>query len=178
MAALLFTLALSVITVGCNNCDSCCIRFASSTPPAPGTVACVQAGESTCELLGVDLIITDVDDLFTVEFTLQFDPAVVNYEGVSTDGSLLGSDGTQITTLENVQPGEVSITVTRLGAGFGGIDATGQQLLARIYFSKLAEEGTSTLFFADTLMFALPEGQLFPVLIQGVDWSGGTMLIG
>jgi hypothetical protein len=176
--ALFILLALSLLTPGCNNCDSCCIRFASSTPPAPGSVACVQASESTCELLAVDLIISDVDDLFTVEFTFQFDPEVVNYEGVSVEGSLMSSDGTQITTLEDAEPGDVTVTISRLGAGFGGIDAEGERFLARLYFSKLTDEGSSALFFSDTLMFAIPEGQFFPVLIQGVVWSGGTLLIG
>ena len=172
--ALLALLALTFFYPACNNCDNCCIRFASATLPAPGAVACVEGAGATCELLAVDLIISDIDDIFTAEFTILFDPAIANYEGASSEGSILESDGTQLTMLANEQPGEITILISRLGAAFGGIDVVGEQFLARLYFSKVADSGSSTLLFETARLFS---SQFPPEIIPDVDWSGGTLLI-
>jgi hypothetical protein len=175
--ALVALLILATFIPSCDNCDNCCIGFTSATPPAPGAVACVKGEEATCELLAIDLIITDVDDIFLAEFTLVFDPAIATYEGMSAEGTILESDGTQLTMIENPQPGEVTILISRLGAAFGGIDAEGEQFLARLYFSKAAAGGSSTMFFSSARLFGLRDGQFFPEIIPGVEWSGGTLSI-
>jgi hypothetical protein len=172
--ALLALLALTLFSPACNNCDNCCVRFASATLPAPGAVACVEGAGATCERLAVELIISDIDDIFTAEFTLLFDPAIANYEGASSEGSILESDGTQLTMFANEQPGEITILISRLGAAFGGIDAVGEQFLARLYFSKVADSGSSTLIFETARLFS---SQFPPEIIPDVDWSGGTLLI-
>ena len=172
--ALLTILALTFFSPSCNNCDNCCIRFSSATPPAPGAVACVEGAGATCELLAVDLIISDIDDIFTAEFTIIFDPAVAHYEGMSSEGSILESDGTQLTKLENHQPGEITIIISRLGAAFGGIDAVGEQFLARMYFSKVADNGSTTMLFNTARLF---NSQFPPEIIPDVEWAGGTLLI-
>jgi len=172
--ALLALLALTFFSPACNNCDNCCIRFSSATLPALGTVACVKGAGATCELLAVDLIITDVDDIFTAEFTILFDPAIANYEGTSSEGSILESDGTQLTMLANERPGEITILISRLGGVFGDIDAVGEQFLARMYFSKAADNGSSTLVFGTARLFS---SQFPPEIIPDIEWSGGTLLI-
>jgi hypothetical protein len=123
------------------------------------------------------LIITDVDDLFQAEFTVLYDPEIANYEGMSADGSVLGSDGTQTAVLADPQPGEAAIVITRLGGLFGGIDAEGEQLLARLYFSKAVEAGSTALSLDATRLFGLRQGEFQPYIIQDVSWSGGTVLI-
>jgi hypothetical protein len=177
LPALLALLALTICSPACDDCDSCCITFTSTTLPAPGTVASVKSDEATCELLAVDLIITDVDELFQAEFTVLFDAEIATYEGMSADGSILGSDGTQTVVLEDPQPGEVTVAITRLGGLFGGIDAEGEQFLARLYFGKAAEAGSTALSLDPTRLFGLRPGQFQPYIIQDVSWSGGTILI-
>jgi hypothetical protein len=71
----------------------------------------------------------------------------------------------------------VDIVITRLGGAFGGINAVGERFLTRLYFSKAVEAGSTTLSLSATRLFGLLQGEFQPFIIQGVEWSGGTVLI-
>jgi hypothetical protein len=139
-------------------------------------VTCREGADSTCELIAVDLMVTDVPNIFTVDFAMTFDPALAAYEGLSANGSILSSDGTEVTVFEDYDPAQAKITVTiaRLGLDAGGIDAVGERHLLRLYFSMQAESGSSPLVFTTTRIFS---GVFPPAIIDGVEWSGGTLLI-
>jgi hypothetical protein len=170
----LLGLLLIVVSPACHDCDNACLQFVDADTPSPDSVTCRQGADSTCDLIAVDLIVTDVLDMFTVDFTFTFDPAVVHYENLAAEGSILSSDGAQVTILEDPQQGQVTITIARLGLGSGGIDAIGEQFLVRLYFGKAAESGSSSLSFTTTRMFT---GVFPPEIIEGVEWSGGTLII-
>ncbi len=155
--------------------DPVCLELIAPAP-TPGSVACREGADSTCDLIAVDLIVTDVPDLFTVDFALTFDPALAGYEGLSAAGSLLSSDGTQVTVFEDHDPaqGKITVTIARLGLDSGGIDAVGERFLVRLYFRKLADSGSCPLAFTTARIFS---GVFPPEIIDGVVWSGGTLII-
>jgi hypothetical protein len=168
---------LLLASLSCHHSDDpICLEFHGAASPSPGSVTCRDGAGSNCELVAVDVIVRDVPNIFTVDLALTFDPALAGYEGMSADGSILNSDGTEITVFEDYDPqlGKVTVTMARLGLGSGGIDAIGEQFLIRFYFSKAAETGSCALAFTTTRMFS---GVFPPEMIDGVEWSGGTLII-
>jgi hypothetical protein len=153
---------------------SACLEFAPAADPAPGTVVAREGGATTCDRLAVDLIIADVDDLFTVDFKLSFDPDVLRYTGYDETNSVLASDGEPVTVIDNEQDGVISFTITRFGALLGGIDVSGSQFLVRINFAREVDAGVSPLSFSNERLW----NSAFPLeQIQGVEWHGGTVTI-
>ena len=125
-------------------------------------------------MVRIDLIVTDVDAIFSAEFRFNFDPNVVSFEGVTTDASFLKSDGAQITDLVTViAPGEVQVAITRLGGAAGGIDAVGEQFLCRVWMRRNAlAPASSNLDFGLGRFFDINQAE-----IPGVDWHGGQFVI-
>lgn len=151
-----------------------CLDFVPAADPAPGTVVASEGGTTTCDRLAVDLIISDVDDLFTVDFKLNFDPDVLSYAGYDHTGSVLSSDGEPVTVIDAEQDGLVSFTITRFGALLDGIDVVGAQFLVRINFAREADSGVSPLSFSNERLW----NSAFPLeQIHGVEWHGGTVTI-
>jgi len=151
-----------------------CLDFTPAADPAPETVVASEGGATTCDRLAVDLIISDVNDLFTVDFKLAFDPDLLRYTGYDETGSVLASDGEPITVIDDVQDGLISLTITRFGASLDGIDVVGSQFLVRIDFAREAESGVSPLDFSNERLW----NSAFPLeLIHGVEWHGGTVTI-
>jgi hypothetical protein len=169
-------LLLLLASPSCHHSDDAVCLELSGADPSPSSITCSEGADSTCELIAVDLVVTDVLDLFTVDFALTFDPALVGYEGLSAAGSLLSSDGTEVTVFEDYDPaqGKITVTIARLGLGSGGIDAIGERFLLRLYFRKIADSGSCPLAFTTTRLFS---GVFPPAIIDGVEWSGGTLII-
>jgi hypothetical protein len=150
-----------------------CINFTPSQSPASDTVASREGVPSTCDRIVIELIVTDVNDIFAADFTMSFDSATASYDGYSTDLSILNSDGTPITVLDN-QPNndQLVLSVTRLGGAAGGVDAVGQQRLLRLFFRRQTSSGTANVSYI--------QGRLFDdqvAEIQGVTWHGGTLVV-
>jgi hypothetical protein len=151
-----------------------CIDFAPAAAPASGTVVLAEGDATTCDRLALDLIITDVNDVFGAEFRLGFDPAVLRYIGHSESGSVLASDGTSVAVFSNELGGVLQLSIVRLGAAAGGIDVAGSQLLIRLSFARETDSGASSLDFSGERIWnsALP-----PEQIGGVVWHGATVAI-
>ncbi|MDX1388433.1 MAG: hypothetical protein R3344_04555 [Acidobacteriota bacterium] len=151
-----------------------CVSFAAVSGPAQGSVATQEAAASTCEVLAVDLMATNVTDLFTASFTATFDSSIVTYEGYDTGGSVLGSDGAQLQVLEQTQPGEVSLGITRTGVT-DGIDVGAPAALVRVYFRKTsADSGTTDLSYTSGSLLG---SETPPLPKPGIQWVGGTMTL-
>jgi hypothetical protein len=132
----------------------------------------VGAG-TTCDDVVIELVVTDVTDLFAAEMTVTFNSAVAVYDGNSVIGSVLSSDGAQIEVLEHEQPGQVTLGLTRLAAD--GVDVTGSAVLVKIMFQKPALDDGST-------PLGIPSGSLLgsetpPQVKGGIQWVGGTLTI-
>ena len=150
-----------------------CIEFTAASPAAPNAVSTRESSGSTCEVARLELAVTDVDDLFGASFTVTFDPALVSYDGWSTTGSLLDSDGADLELLEDVAVGAVKIGVSRFGVDTG-IDVVGTRLLLTLRFRKAADSGTTPLAYSNgKLIGSEPQAPVKP----GVAWIGGTLIL-
>ena len=151
--------------------DGACLDLAGSTP-AQATVS-LDKGTSSCDMLAIDVVVTDVADVFASSFTLNYDASLARYERSSTPGSLLISDGTTVQVLEESQTGSVTIGLTRLGVT-DGVDAIGTQLLVTLLFSTVADAGDAGITFSNE---AILGSETPPVDKATVEWVGGTMVV-
>jgi hypothetical protein len=150
-----------------------CLSFTGAQPPAPGRVAARAGSGGSCAARSVELVVTDVSDVFSGSFTVTFDPARVSFGGASAAGSLLAAGGTQVNVVQtNAQPGSVTIGIGRIGSSTG-VNVTGSQVLVRLTFAPVSA-GTSAL--------GLTGGQLFgsqtpPQPKSGLTFTGGTFTV-
>lgn len=173
-----FLLVLGLLALSCggngDNPPDPCIEFTPGSGSASGNVTSRVAGGSTCDVIGVDLYVTDVDDVFAADFTVAYDTTVVSFVGFSATGSFLASDGAQVETLVNSsQPGRVVVGMTRLGVTTG-IDVVGSRLLARVTFRRETDAGSGFLTYSSEALF---DSQTPPQEIPGVQWFGGTFVV-
>jgi hypothetical protein len=180
-------LALLLLAAGCGGGgsnggggvipDPACLEFNASNSPASGEVAAREAVGSTCDRIVVELIITDVNDIFGFQIDFTYDDSVVSYDGFSTSGSILVNDGATLLVVTDPDPATVpfSISAARPGAASGSVDATGQHRLIRVFFRRLVESGTSSLAFTEGRLFNVdppPDNE-----IPGIPFHGGTFVV-
>jgi len=151
-----------------------CLAFTPAADPAPSTVVARRGSATTCDRLALELIITDVSDLFIADFRLSFDPAVLSYAGYDKTGSVLESDGETAWVLLDEENGAIQFTISRFGSSQDGIDVVGSQLLVRIDFLREADTGVSPLSFSGERLW----NSAWPLeLIDGVEWFGGSVTV-
>ena len=178
MLAFAFAASLAVAWTGCGSSGGVIATTIILTyAPDPGiglaTVTTATGAGSTNSIAEVEVYITDVLDVLTASFTLDFDATSVAFLDFDTSGSYLGSDGVTIQPIvQQVQSGQLTVGLTRLGAN--GIDFNGRQLLIRIRFSRASSSGTSTLTFSNN---DLLDSTAPPQPIPGVQWFGGSFQI-
>ena len=155
---------------------STCIAFQSSAAPTPSTAVARQATGSVCGTVIVEIVLTGVTDVFAVDFQVSFDASVASYDGHSFFGSHFISDGAVPQVLESVQPGLVSLSMTRLNPSTG-IDFVGTQPVVRLIFSMPAGSGAASggLSFTNTSVLG---SETPPQPKPGIQWFGGTLQIG
>ena len=123
--------------------------------------------------VAVDVVVTDVADVFASSFTLNYDASLARFESSSTSGSLLASDGTTVQVLEDSQTGSVTIGLTRLGVA-NGVNAIGTQLQVTPMFSSVADAGDAGIAFSNETILG---SETPPVDKAGVNWVGGTLVV-
>jgi hypothetical protein len=149
-----------------------CITLAPSAAPAPGTVVVQNAAASTCTLALVDLVATDVNDVFGLSTTVEYDVASLFFVDVITPGSVLAGDGAQLIVIAQEGPlGTVTIGVSRNAST--AIDVTGSGVVATLRFIPL-NLGTADLSVSTP---CLTENGTPPVLKAGVACSGGMTAV-
>jgi hypothetical protein len=108
--------------------------------------------------VSLDILITGIQDLYAYQYTLSFNPAVLQATGVS-EGSFLASGGTTYFdggTIDNTL-GSISFAFdTLIGPGPG---VSGSGALAHISFN-VTHAGSSTLSFSDVLFLDSSFGDL------------------
>ncbi len=151
-----------------------CIAFQGMTAPTDSTVVTRQGSGSQCEMLQVELVLTNVMDVLSVgDFTVHFDPAFAEYEGLSQAGSVLTSDGANLTVLVTESPAQVTINLSRINTG---IDFNGPGSVVRLIFSPAANAvaGASALSFSATQIFG---SEAPPQEKAGIQWIGGSFQV-
>jgi hypothetical protein len=123
-----------------------------SCAPEPGTTVCVQPPELTTppgNNFSVDIVVDEVSDLGSYEFTLAFDPSVIALTGVS-NGPFLGSTGRTVSCNDpTLGAGTVRLVCRTLGAAPPGPSGSG--VLATVGFFALAE-GSSELHLQGVIL--------------------------
>jgi hypothetical protein len=158
------------------NPPAVCVGFASTFGAAASEVTLTKGAGSTCGVVVVDVVLTDVTDVFTVSFDATFDPATVEYEGFSTSGSHLASDGEQVQVLETIGSGTVSLGVGRVNTNVG-VNFAGSKTVVKLMFSRAsgAATGSSTTLSLDSGKVLGSEQP--PVQKAGILWRTGTLSI-
>jgi hypothetical protein len=156
-----------------NPIPTACISFEASAVPAGSTVVARQASGSTCGTLQVELVLTGVTDVQTVEFKVDFDGSVASYEGLSLDGSMLASGGANVNVFEDEDPGRITINLSRFGSG---VDFVPDGTVVRLVFGKAtgADTASGMLSFSATQIFDSAEP---PQEKSGIQWFGGTFRV-
>jgi hypothetical protein len=117
----------------------------------------VNAGDS----FSVNVMVDDVSNLGSYEFTLQFDPSLVSFQWVA-NGAFLGSSGRTVycpNAIVDATNGTVRFACATLGTQDG---VTGSGELAAVTFSALAG-GTSDLAFVNPTDLSDPLSNDIPV---------------
>ena len=149
-----------------------CVDFTAAAAPAAGTVVARKNPTSSCDVLGIDLVVTDVSDIFAIELTVEYDQAVVSYDGVGTSGSLLSSDGAGLEVIDGGVGGRTSVSISRFGV-VTGVDAVGSHVLATLIFRRPGAAGVSNLTVSSAVLFDSDAPPL-PIAAQ---WFGGTFTV-
>jgi hypothetical protein len=147
-----------------------CLQLQAGVPSA-GSIALAPGTGSTCEVVVVDVLLTDIDDVFAIEFTLSYDPAIAQYDSVSIAGSALDDDGTSLEILQHEAAGQVTVALTRLGAT--GIDVTAGRAVS-VLFSAAGTAGMTGVVFSDESVFG---SERPPLEKTGLSWIGGTLTL-
>jgi hypothetical protein len=171
-------LLLLFLTIGCNNDNGesgdPCAQFTPAAVPAPQTVTAVEGLGSGCDVVVIDLVVTDVSDLFATSFDLTFDQTRVVLATVSTTTSVLTSDGApllrQVTTIAT---GHVHVALTRSQVTTG-VDVQGGATLATLTFLRAGTGGSTTLNFTDA---ELLDSGTPPAPIPGITFRAGSFQI-
>jgi len=138
--------------------------------PGDGTVAMALGGASG-NLVTVEVNVTGVDDVFSADFDVTYDPQQAEFVNWSA-GTLLETGGnTPSYILTAVQPGLVTVGATRTGGSSGGVDVGASQTLINLLF-RVTEPGASALTFQSA---SLLDAQDLPQPIPGLSWFGGTL---
>lgn len=170
---------LLFVSTGCGGGDGSggaaaapCLSFVGTQAPAAGRVVARLATGGSCSARAVEIVVTDVSDVFGAQFTLTFDATKVAYAGASSTGSFLTS-GAQVSIQEgNTGSGTVSVGISRIGVSTG-VNVSGSQVLIRLTFAPRAV-GSSSLSLSSAILFG---SQTPPQPKPGLTWSGGSFTI-
>ena len=179
MRALFLLLATLALAPGCGGGDggtvtpSICLSFTGAQAPAAGRVVSRQGTGGGCSARFVDVVVTDVNDVFSGSFTVNFDPARVAFGSASATGTFLAAGGTQVEVVQtNPQPGSVTVGISRIGSTTG-VDVAGSQVMIHLSFAPVSA-GTATLTLTSAQLFG---NETPPQPKSGLTWSGGTFTV-
>ena len=149
-----------------------CVDFTPATDPGVGKAVARENGGS-CEEILLDLIVTDVDNLFAAEFTVTFNAALLTFQGLDATGSVLSSDGADVEVLQQPVSGSAVVGISRIDT-MTGIDVVGQGKLISIRFRRFGPTGNGAVGFTGTTLL---DGQAPPQAVPGIQWFGGTIVV-
>ncbi len=126
----------------------------------------LQRKSQSSDSFTVDVVITDVNGVFSASFDLVYDGTLLDYLNY-TEGDFLNGDGATTSFLISEQSGRLVIGASRLGQ-VPGINAVGDRVLMSIAF-RVKKTGSTSVSFENNSL--LDSGG---TPIQGLEWFGGT----
>ena len=144
--------------------------FSTSVTPALDNPT-PQVGETVC----VQVNVADVSNLYAASFNLTYNPAVLDYTGI-TEGTFLNSNGQVSTSLQaaalngNISSGQIVVGISRMGDVSG---ASGSGRLATLCFTVTGNYcSTSDIAFGEANL----EGPAQDSLITAT-WNNGSLTV-
>lgn len=158
--------------------DQQCLDFAPDAALGSQTqvMAMSKGASSTCGKVAVAVSAKDLNrPLHTVTFSVVYDPAIVAFSSVSTAGSVLKSDGSNLLGTATDLGGEVEVTFAR--ESLAGVPVAGTKLVMTLLFSKVAGSGNGEATFKNLQLFEPGPPGGGTLLIGGVSSIDGGFLI-
>jgi hypothetical protein len=156
-----------------------CLDFTPESASVPGAVTTRLADESTCTLATLEIVATGIDDVWSLDTTVTYDPAVVAWTGNSIEGSVLGEDGTAVAAIiDATASGELTVGVSRVAAD-EGMDIVDPGVLVRLFFTLNTTSADSGAVELGQNCLTTPDPQDpggHPVELA-VNCSGGTLRV-
>lgn len=177
-SAVILLAGLLLLAPACNDdpvaTTELCIEFTAASQANAGAVTSRLGAESVCVAATIEIIATDIDDLFSFESLVTYDPEVVSFAGWSTVNSVLESDGADVAVLLQEQVlGELLIGVTRVSDV--GISFDDTQVVIELFFTLWAAAADSGAITVEEPCL-LSNGEP-PVPMNAVACSGGTIAV-
>ena len=182
---------LVVTFLGCGGDDTFVllnpqVRFQGFRVPTPRAVTLVEGMYSISSTGGsvfVNVVVTDTNNIFGVDFDLLYDSANFSLVG-SDEGNFLTEGGTVLTRLV-IQTIFESSTVTRIIVAHSrfGVTTTdlnavgGESLLALEFESRTANPVTSALLFDGSIRAPRVFSKDGAPVVEGKDFHGGELFV-
>lgn len=139
--------------------------------PAPGSnTAALGTGNSSGGVVGIEVTVTDVQDVYAAAFVLEYDPDVATFLGWDHGVVLEQGGQTPTYTVNQATPGQIVVGASRTGNA-PAVDVAGTQSLIVLTF-RLTRAGSTTLEFASKELY---DSQVRPQPIPNVSWFGGSL---
>lgn len=141
--------------------------FTASSPTPPPNSLTMQAATSNGVSFTIDVVATDVTDLYGATYTLTYSPAILKFIGAS-EGTHLSTGGISTffqVALENGVEGRLVVGHSRVGNATG---VSGSGTLHSLSFQAVAK-GTTGMAFESAELRDASNGA-----IPGVFFSGGS----
>jgi hypothetical protein len=146
-----------------------CVGFVPSELPVSGNVVSRLRADSTCAVAFIEVVGTDIDDVFSVAAHINYDRTAVEFLQLDTNGSALSQDGALLNVrVEELVAGELTIGVARNAND--SVDIVGTRLLMTLLFLPL-NLGASEMAVETP---CLTNGDEPPLPLGDVSCSGGS----
>jgi len=157
------TCLLLLVFFGCSTDDSgglddSCLAFVPSQQRTDGEVTAVLAADSSCDLAILELVVTGVSDVWSVQFELDYPIALSQFAFIDTASSFLVDDGTPpLFHAEDNPLGHLVVGVSRqnTGSNTGVTPTEDDNVLVRLGFVRFANSGEGLLMFMNPSLSTL-----------------------
>jgi len=181
--AVLAVAVLLAASSGCETDDSVgglqpsCITLIPVKDPTPGEVTSVWGSESTCDVVEVELEVSGVSDIWSVQFEVVYPDGIAQILSPNADDSFLSEGGVDLFgEFDEIVAGTAEIGLTRVGAANVGITPSTNNHLIRLRFLRLASSGSGPVTFQDATLSTKANPGDQPTEIS-VPFSGGEFFI-
>jgi tRNA threonylcarbamoyladenosine modification (KEOPS) complex Pcc1 subunit len=179
LSAIFLLAGLLLLAPACSNNNPAatkelCVEFTPAAQASAGAVTSRIDADSECGAVGIEIIATDIDDLFGFYSVVTYDPDVVSFGGYSTVGSVLESGGADVAVVvHELVLGELTIGASRVSDVGVSFDDT--QVVIELVFTQFAQQTVSGAISLDEpcLLSSLEP----PLPMNAVSCSGGTIAV-
>jgi len=163
-----------------------CLRFDADSAPTSGEVTARRGSASTCDQLVLEIVVTDVADIWTVGAVVTYPNDIMTYRSMDSSETFLAEDGNNVIVEDGLDSEQdngdgatsATISISRTLLTEDNISATGQSLFAALVFRRLATGGSGSVTFSGEQVWEAGDPSEAPFLKNPQpDWSGGAVSV-